>query len=434
MAFELAGSFAENPIIKAVGNQLGVGGILAAPSAASQAPAPPPPPKPAKSGVQAGTPREFRQHAPEPHTRGFSPGQATGAGMNLPGVMSPDVLMHPAVQQLLGQYGISPEQIQDTAQGANPNLFLENPAAYQNHPILANAFERGLEGLAFTHGGNTWGESLSNIAQGLLNAHAARIDKYNNQLMTPFAQANQVLGLQNASREEQFREAEAKRAESQANYYDQLPEIKTQLAAIQQQRANDLESYHKQESNWHMQQVLQRTPLNDDENKALQDMIPAGGTLDDVDPEKLAGLISTAAARKNKEDNAAKMTRAQVAAGAHIRGAEISSNNRGNDKDYKAAHDEYETAVKNSQQFQKDLNSGMATYNGKMYVPGADTSEATNALNADIAAAKAKLDRFTDQGSTPLVVHPAPKKSANPKSAPKKQAYYNPSTNKIEYR
>ena len=212
MTGEMNSIVASMPGFAAVAQGLNMQGLLGMDSTVSAAA---PQITPPKSGASMATMRDERLQenlsrpkavAQTASTRGFSP----GAVPNMPGIMSPDVLMHPAVQQLLGQYGVTPEQLQGTVQSASPDLFITNPAAHANHPVLSGMVERALEGLAFTHGSRTVGEGLSNVAQGMLEAQQARAEKYNNQLMMPFAQASQVAQLQNIQTHQQFEDASAR--------------------------------------------------------------------------------------------------------------------------------------------------------------------------------------------------------------------------------
>ena len=234
-------SFLDNPLVGAIGQAMvkaNPNGAIASIASAlpkdfapeMQATAPPAPlksevSKPPVADNRVESTREsmaVRQHYPTAQAKGPAAPKGMPVGMNMPGVMSPEVLQHPAVQQLLSQYGVSPEQANDAAQSASPNLFITNPAAYQKHPVLAGMIERGLEGAAFTKGSHTIGEGISNIAQGVLDSNAARAEKYNNQLMMPFAQAQQVAGLKSISDEQAFKVAQAKHYQDLEDHYQDM--------------------------------------------------------------------------------------------------------------------------------------------------------------------------------------------------------------------
>jgi hypothetical protein len=192
------GNFLDNPLVGAIAGAMSSAYPEGPVSAVTQQLVNPPVgpksevPKPAVAPNRVESTREsmqvrerYPQAKPIAGTRGLGPGVG-GIGMNLPGVMSPETLMHPETQALLSQYGVSPEQATEAAQTANPNLFIQNPQAFQKHPVLAGLVERGLEGAAFTQGSRTWGEGISNVAQGLLNAQGARADKYKQSVNDAF--------------------------------------------------------------------------------------------------------------------------------------------------------------------------------------------------------------------------------------------------------
>lgn len=417
MAFDTGISIADNPIFQAVANHLGVDALMgnsvgsAAGDAVTKAAAPVAPPKPAASPVEGSKmDREFRQHAPLPRatsSRGSSQG-GLSPGMSLPGVMSPEVLQHPVVQQLLAQYGVSPEVANQAAETASPNLFVDNPEAFQKHPVLSGMLEHGLEGLAFSRGSNTVGEGLTNVAQSLLNAKAARAEKYNNQLMMPLQQAAQVAQLKGTNLLQEYQMAESKRANAMASYYDQLPEIRRMLVDVQQQRADDQAKNQNRIANLRNQQMAQKTPFNAEELGKLNDMIKkAGGNIDDVDNGAFADLISQASQRKISEDRAAAQKRVETAGQYHVAGARVSASNRSSAADTARLKTTYQELAKQYADFQKQYAAGNAAidFDGNTVLPydTAGASKASQRFQERVAAAKTEWEQ-SDQANKGMTI------------------------------
>lgn len=109
----------------------------------------------------------------------------------------------------LQQYGMqepTPDQI-------NPYLFFGNTGAMANHPGIASAIDNGLSGLAFTQGSRTWGEGMSNVAQGILGSRQAHVQNYVNQYMRPLQMAGQLQEMQGT-------QAKIGLENAQAGYYN----------------------------------------------------------------------------------------------------------------------------------------------------------------------------------------------------------------------
>lgn len=417
----MADDFVNNPIVSAVGSALGLDPLMAAGGGGVTTPPPAPVMKPGRSNAQ--TPREFRHSAPAPKAggRGLQPG--VGGGMNLPGVMSPEVLMHPAVQKLLGQYGVSPEQAASAATNASPNLFVTNPAAFDKHPIMANLLERGLEGAAFTHGGATPGESISNVAQGLLTAQQARSDKYNNQLMMPFAQASQVAGLQTTADDQRYKQAQAARDQALVEHYGNMDDTKQLLAESQAERNHLWGKMQNLTQNLHLNQMMQKTPFNAEEQGEYQKMVQAaGGDEFAVDPASFSQLLSKASQRKVEEDRTAAETRARIAGNSRISSASINSENRGNNPANIQLKAAYDAANKRWQDSDRALRTNMFT-----------TDENGKRVMAGSSAAASYLKKLQDDVSTAQAAWKAGTNSSQPSKAPTahKRAY-NPLTGRIE--
>lgn len=89
---------------------------------------------------------------------------------------------------LLSPYGMhqpDPSQI-------NPYLFFNNQGYMGDHPRVAGMLDNALSALAFTHGGQTIGDSISGIAQGMLGSRQAHQQNIMNQVMGPFNYAAQM--------------------------------------------------------------------------------------------------------------------------------------------------------------------------------------------------------------------------------------------------
>lgn len=317
-------SFMDNPLVGAIGKAMTMaspGGPVASVVAAAI-----PPVTPMKPPMQPGRTEEIRNSMDvRQRYNNRAPGTARGLGpgaVGMPGVMSPETLMNPQVQQLLAQYGVSPEQARGAAENASPNMFITNPAAYQKHPVLAGMIERGLEGAAFTQGSHTWGEGISNVAKGLMDANAARTEKYNSMLMMPFQQAQQVANLKGVSIQQQYEQAQHDRDEALVKHYGDMDATREELNAIksrQQDLADENARFHQ---NVGLIAEVQKTPLSADEQKKIDDATTAaGGDPYKVDPKVYLDVYSSASQRKINADHDAALQRAKVVASGHVAGS-----------------------------------------------------------------------------------------------------------------
>lgn len=344
------------PIHAAVAQALDIPGLLgrgmeAAPQAAVPAQITPP-----KSGATMGTMRDERlqENLSRPRTvaRAMSTrGSQPGAAPNMPGMMDPSTLMNPAVQAVLSQYGQSPESVQRTVQNASPDLFITNPAAHANHPVLSGMVERALEGLAFTHGGNTVGESMSNVAQGMLTAQQARAEKYNNQLMMPFAQAQQVANLRGTGLHQQYEDAEAKRADAQAEMYNQMPAYRQGLLDLRTQQESDKASYQAGMNQLKLRLDPRFSAMSPEHNTAFRSDIQEAGGLGKLSDEDIEKWAQIGAADKQAAETAARLKvkgAPSGATGGRGRGGATDQNG------FKIASTEYANAGKALAAFDKE--------------------------------------------------------------------------------
>ncbi len=355
----MAGEFVNNPLVAALGAHLGLSGLLGGGTEAATQAAVPAQITPPKSGATMTTMRDERLQeslsrpktvARAASTRGSQPGVAP----NMPGMMDSSTLMNPAVQAVLGQYGQSPESIQRAVQNASPDLFITNPAAQANHPVLSGMVERALEGLAFTHGGYTVGESLSNIAQGMLTAHQARAEKYNNQLMMPFAQASQVANLQGTNLHQQYEDAEAKRANAQAAMYNQMPEYRQGLLDLRTQQESDKSSYQAGMNHLKLQLDPRFSAMSPEHSTAFQSAIQGAGGLGKLSDEDIENWAQIGVADKQAAETAAKLKvkgAPSGATGGRGRGGAVDQNG------FKIAATEYSNAGKALAAFDKETST-----------------------------------------------------------------------------
>ena len=446
-------SFTDNPLIGAVGNALGLGALFAegGPAAAGAAGPPPQatraatatppritPDKPLVPENRVAQTREsmaVRERYPsaKPVTRGSGPGVNGGVGMNMPGVMSPEVLQHPVVQQLLQHYGISPESIQHTIDNASPNMFITNQGAYENHPVLSNILERGLEGAAFTKGSNTIGEGISNVAQGVLGANAARADKYNNQLMMPFAQAGQVAGLQGQQAEIELKKQQAAYDQAHSNYWDMLQDLRPQMEKDRQ-------------SNQDAQNLLKaqgqlNTYLNTHKDFALN--ADQQGQLDDLNKQykgqlnvpfsEIQGVYNTAIQRY--EDKKAKDQLQRVREGNYTKRdiAGMAADHTEKRLENQDAQKELDTLQKGLVALQKSsaaTGDGYDVHGG--YVRGAKLKAAVNEYQDRINQAVGALKAVPESMKVPGSAMVTPRASSTVRAKTKGNLTYDPATDTMK--
>src|SRR5882757_908225 len=213
--------FSNNPLIATLGSAVGLGDTFADASSSEAAANPTVAPAAVPKGVSHPNIPEYknRPYIPQNESRGGVRPGAYGA-MGLPpevGMMDPATLQNPQVQHLLGQYGVDASQVHP-----NPNVFITNPAAYQNHPILANAIERGLEGIANYQPGVDTASTIGNVARSVLGANAMRAQAVNAQVMAPFQSAQAIGNLQMNQLQQKNLQSEADtRAQMQEHYAKQ---------------------------------------------------------------------------------------------------------------------------------------------------------------------------------------------------------------------
>jgi hypothetical protein len=216
--------FIDNPIISALGAQLGLGGVFAAagsppdgygdPGIGGAAPGASTPMKPGASKPNIPEYRN-RPYIPRNENPGGQRGVGPGSGLPsvAPGVMDQATFESPEVQKLLGQYGVHP-----TDTPPDSNLFVHNPEAFVKHPVLSGLLEHGLRGLAYSHPGMNFLQSLVGGVRGIQESDTASAQQQNNQLTAPFQQAGMVAQLQ--------KDADAHTsAQSLSNYHEAMAKV-----------------------------------------------------------------------------------------------------------------------------------------------------------------------------------------------------------------
>src|SRR5882762_2515768 len=130
--------FSNNPLIATLGSAVGLGDTFADASSSEAAANPTVAPAAVKTGASHPNIPEYknRPYIPQNESRGGVRPGANGLPPEV-GMMDPATLQNPQVKALLGQYGVDADAVHP-----NPNVFLTNPAAYNKHPIIANAIER----------------------------------------------------------------------------------------------------------------------------------------------------------------------------------------------------------------------------------------------------------------------------------------------------
>lgn len=236
--------FTDHPLIASLLNASGLGGLTSNPTTSpigalaqpSGNPLVPPSNQIAMGGGAPTIPVQPKVAAPKSapnqpeykQARFFDPRQPGAAGNNQgasglptePGSLSPDVQNNPTVMDLLAHFGVHPQQQID------PGLFIHNADAWRNHPVMSGVLDGLLSGLANTQGGDTVGQSVSNVAKGLQTTHDQQIAHVNAQLQMPFQQAMTVAQLQDQVHSQDFKQAEAAKNRAISDYYDALPNIK----------------------------------------------------------------------------------------------------------------------------------------------------------------------------------------------------------------
>ena len=377
----MAGEFVNNPLVASIGAHLGLGELLGSGTEAATQAAVPAQITPPKSGATMATMRDERlqENLSRPKTvarAASTRGSQPGAAPNMPGVMDPDVLRQAA--PLLAGYGITPEHIEAVIRGANPDLFITNQGFHANHPRLAGALEGALKGLAFTHGGSTVGESIGNVAQGMLASKQAGIEKYNNQLMMPFAQAQQVANLQGTSLHQQYEDAEAKRANAQAEMYNQMPAYRQGLLDLRTQQESDKSSYQAGMNHLKLQLDPRFSAMSPEHSTAFQSAIQEAGGLGKLSDEDIEKWAQIGVADKQAAETAAKLKVKGAPSGATGgRGRGGAVDHTGDKADLSESQRLESQAARDLQAFDTNISKGtLRGDDGKILIAGSQAAQA----------------------------------------------------------
>lgn len=430
-------SFGSNPLVQAMGNALGMGGLFETKQASTNLQ---PPPVPISETERVRDSRNARQSYPTNGGRGLGPGANKGAvNPQMPGVMDPSVLTSPETQQVLAPYGITPQHLQDVANQANPNMFVQNPEAYQKHPVIAGMLERGLEGLAFTQGSHTWGEGLSNVAKGMMDAHAARTEKYNNMLMMPFQQAQQVAQMKGIGLQQNLEGEQQRYEQSHERYFDALGDYRGMMGDIQQGKLDLAKNQQQMKQTLGLISAIQKTPLDaqgqQEWDAAIKD---ANGNPFAADPDKLSQIFSEASTRTEALKQGNANYRAQVAGVSRVSSSGVAAGAHLDDAQLAGLQKDYDDAQKGLAEFNKMLAGGMTATdkNGNVVYAGSDAAnkaakEYQDSVNAASSALNAAYGNIGLSSNPAQRLGPSTGVVSKPQ-AQKKIPRYNPATGKIE--
>lgn len=284
----------DNPLIASMYNALGMGDLIH-PSVGA---AVPPGASPQNEGAPTVRPGASRPNIPQWRNRPYIPRMLSNASMiqqrgmgpgvdTEPGVMNQETLENPITQQLLAHYGVDPNVTVD------PNLFMHNATFNSEHPKIAGALEGALSGLAFTRSGDTIGDSISNVARGMMDAATAHSNHVNAQLMMPFQEAQQVANLENVKGMEDERAANMKHMNDMAAYYKQMANNKSTDEDLKAQNEADRAFYESQLAAARQANVDPiRTALGAYHDKAMAELAKKYGGADKIPASEYLKVIT----------------------------------------------------------------------------------------------------------------------------------------------
>lgn len=123
----------------------------------------------------------------------------------------------PAMRQQAIAAGIQPLEAGQVKQ----NVLLPNTGFFGNHPMLSRALEAGLFGAAASHGGETVGQSIQGVTEGLIGGQRIREGLYRQQFARPFEAAGMLEGIRDRAQERELRAAQIKRFDNEADIQQQ---------------------------------------------------------------------------------------------------------------------------------------------------------------------------------------------------------------------
>jgi len=118
------------------------------------------------------------------------------------------------------------------------NAFLPNTGFFGDHPRVSSAIESGLLGAMNATNGPTTGDTISGAIHGMLGGVMQRRQMLNRQFETPFNNARMVGELQHLSSQRAEDTARIRLQNSQADYYDQRPDIEQNKIDAANDRSN----------------------------------------------------------------------------------------------------------------------------------------------------------------------------------------------------
>lgn len=329
-------AFIDNPTIAALGGALGLSPLFAAASGAPAEGSGPmsgdsPRPGVTKPNIPVYKERPYIPRNQSGPSGGVAPG---GTNPTTPGTMDPATLQSPQVAPMLAQYGVTPPTTPP-----DPNLFIHNPEAFNRHPIIAGLAERGLEGLAFSHPGENWLQSLVGGVRGMGEANAARSAQVNAQVEAPLQQAQQIAALQHMG--DQHRAAQ-----DEIDYHHGLLAHYTASDLTKDQRISahppvfDKDgqpwTYGEDENgkpSWTPDSSWQPKPdvamTRQIYENATAPLLKKYGSLENVPPEELQQAAQDALGAISKGKGAASMSNAATRAKATTTAASIRANTKG---------------------------------------------------------------------------------------------------------
>lgn len=332
-------SFLDNPVVSAIGSAIGLDPIIqqAQTLQAQQGGDPgleiasantPPRPGASKPNIPAYRERPYiprSEAVPGAPKGGVTPG---GGNPITPGVMDQSTLQDPAVQQMLAQYGVHP-----SSAPPDPNLFIHNSQAFNNHPMIAGMLERGLEGLAYAHPGENFFQSLIGGVRGMGEANAARASQANAQVMAPLEQAQAIANLQRQGDEHQTTQDNIEYHKGLLQHYYNSDLTRSQrLAAIPPRFGKNGQPYYYTEDangkgSWEPDKSWQEDPQTAI-TRAYYDNAKAGlvkkyGSLEAVPPEELAHALQNFQTAFSLGKGAASIENTNTRAAASVHNANV---------------------------------------------------------------------------------------------------------------
>jgi hypothetical protein len=385
-------AFIDNPTIAALGGALGLSPLFAAASGAGDgSPMSGDTPKP---GVTKPNIPVYKERPYVPRNQGSGPsGGVTPGGSNptTPGTMDPATLQSPQVAPLLAQYGVTPPTTPP-----DPNLFIHNPEAFNKHPVISGMLERGLEGLAFSHPGENFLQSLVGGVRGMGEANAARSEQVNAQVNAPLQQAQQIAALQHLGDVHN-------EAQSTMDYHKGLLAHYTAQDLTKQQRIaampprfgkNGQPYYYKEDEdgnpgweadkNWKEDPQTAMTRQFYESKKA--ELVDKYGSLEQVPPEEIDKAMQDFETHRSLGKGAASMHNADVRANATTTAAAIRGTGKGGNApgsitpQQRAQLSEYNRQEASDQKIVSGIESGSSPTvkdeNGKIVYSGSPAAQA----------------------------------------------------------